>query len=350
MAEEEAKKQHEIKVIKAQEFYNELVRLWENTGNNNTLAVMSLEQADTVLVDCDNFISMIGQIPNIPCFGEVFQGNCYSIDLTDCHNKDFGIIPVEKIDDKTVKLNFNYLEKRVEKYRQKIEAAISSTNDFKRTIKQIIHVDITPNLEATRQTDQQITTVTTSNITAKTSLSRLSLFYVIDVETTGLNPLTDEIIQITALRFLNFKPVDTFTTYVRPHDGLNSRAQKINGITEEDVKNAPYIEQIIEQFDAFLTNPLKKENPPIVGHNVGFDFQFLRANKSKSMVYPRKFYDTLELSKRQYNYLSAFKLDYVIKAILGIFRADAHDSLSDSLASGLLFKKICEDRIGFKLE
>lgn len=171
----------------------------------------------------------------------------------------------------------------------------------------------------------------------------------IDVETTGLNPVNDEIIQITALRFLNFEPVETFTTYVKPRNGLNPKAQEINGITEQDVENAPYIEQVIRQFDAFISEPKtkQKQGPPIVGHKIAFDYQFLTTHGSTTLsadmaLNSRKFYDTLELSKKEYSFYSNFRLESLTKNVLNILRSDAHDSLSDALVTGLLFKEICK--------
>ena len=143
---------------------------------------------------------------------------------------------------------------------------------------------------------------------------------------------------------MNFQPVEALTSYVHPKHGLNADAQKINQITEEDVKDAPEIDQILPAFDAYLAPGV-----PIVGHNLGFDYNFLRANGSRVMrenlTKERKFFDTLELSKREYKDSPKYSLDYLCRTELGIIRSTAHNSLSDALATGLLFAAICQSRM-----
>lgn len=181
------------------------------------------------------------------------------------------------------------------------------------------------------------------NVTARTRISSVSTFAAIDTETTGLSITEDEIIQISAVKFVNFQPVEAWTSYVKPKKGLKSRAQKINHITEEDVRDAPDLEEAISAFDAYLAG-----NFPIVGHNLSFDYNFLRANGSRvmseSILGKRKFYDTLSLAKREYR-LGRNSLDYLCRVVLHIARDDAHSALSDAVAAGLLFADICKSRI-----
>ncbi|MCH5260716.1 MAG: 3'-5' exonuclease [Lachnospiraceae bacterium] len=349
---EQAAKQREEDLSKAAAFYNELVQLWKRAGYDQSLNDKTIEDAYSAIADCDKFISLLHQIPEINCFQEIFAQHCSYLTGSECRSEDFGKMSTEKVGDDTIKIDFAQLETRSQRYRDKVEKAIEATNAFNDALAQIVHVDIVPDLTAVPKSASTILPVQTTNITAKTSLNKLSVFYVIDVETTGLNPIIDEIIQITALRFLNFEPVETFTTYVKPRNGLNPKAQKINGITEKDVENAPYIEQVIRLFDAFLSEPHAKKEPPIVGHKISFDYQFLTAHGSTALsvamaLNSRKFYDTLELSKREYSYRSVFTLEALTENILNVLRSDAHDSLSDALATGLLFKQICKNRIGF---
>lgn len=349
---EQAVKQCEENISKAAAFYNELVRCWKDTGDRLYFNGVTLDDAYTAIADCDKFISLLHQIPAVNYFQDIFAQHCLYLTKFGCHSDDFGEMSIEMVGDNTVKIDFAHLEARTQRYRGKVEEVIEATNAFNNTLAQIVHVDIVPDLTATPCSCPTRVSVETSNITSRTSLSKLSVFYVIDIETTGLNPVNDEIIQITALRFLNFEPTETFTTYVKPHNGLNPKAQKINGITEKDVENAPYIEQVIRLFDAFLSESHTKQEPPIVGHKIAFDYQFLTAHGSKALsdarlLNSRKFYDTLDLSKREYSFCSVFKLETLTRNILNILRSDAHDSLSDALATGLLFKQICKKRIGF---
>lgn len=351
---EQATKQREEDISKAIAFYDELVRLWNNTGDRLYFIGTTLDDAFTAIADCDRFISLLHQIPKINCFQEIFAQHCLYVTESGCRSNDFGEISTELVGNNTVKIDMTQLEAHIQRYRSKVEEVIEATNAFNSSMAQIVHTAIVPDLAAAPNTSFTLTSVQTANITSKTSLNKLSVFYVIDVETTGLNPVSDEIIQITALRFLNFEPIETFTTYVKPRNGLKPAAQRVNGITESDVENAPYIEQVIRQFDAFISEPKtkQKQGPPIVGHKIAFDYQFLTTHGSTALsvamaLNSRKFYDTLELSKREYSFYSNFRLESLTKNVLNILRTDAHDSLSDALATGLLFKQICKSRIGF---
>ena len=351
---QQAAKQREEDLSKAAAFYDELVQLWKRAGYSQSFKGKTIEDADSAIADCDKFISVLHQIPEIKCFQEIFAQHCSYLTGTECRNEDFGRMSTEMVGTDTIKIDFAQLETRSEIYRNEVEKTIEATNTFNAALAQIVHVDIVPDLAATPNSSFALTSVQTTNITSRTSLNKLSVFYVIDVETTGLNPVNDEIIQITALRFLNFEPVETFTTFVKPRNGLKPAAQRVNGITESEVENAPYIEQVIRQFDAFISEPKtkQKQGPPIVGHKIAFDYQFLTTHGSTALsvamaLNSRKFYDTLELSKKEYSFYSNFRLESLTKNVLNILRTDAHDSLSDALATGLLFKEICKKRIGF---
>ncbi len=207
-------------------------------------------------------------------------------------------------------------------------------------------VKVSPDLSARFADKQSICQIKTTNITARTPISRIKTFYAVDIETTGLSPVENELLQVAAIKFVDFEPVEAFVTFVKPRARIPVRTQKINRITPQMVKGAPRIESIIKQFDDFLTDSTTGENPPIVGHNLSFDQRFLCANGSHAFLDDRVFYDTLEMSRRQFSTEKSFKLDSLTKSKLKILRDDAHTSLSDSLVTGLLFKKICEERMG----
>lgn len=175
----------------------------------------------------------------------------------------------------------------------------------------------------------------TYTITSKTPDKFVSEYFVVDVETTGLNVGSAEIVQLCAIHFIDFRPADCFCTYVKPRRGIKYEAERINGIHAETVADAPYIEQVMESFDAYLG-----EKPTIVGHNIPFDLKFLYAFGSQSILTGGRIYDTLPLAKRawsSYNY----KLDTLCSTALNVSRSDAHDAKSDCLATGLLFEKEC---------
>lgn len=179
----------------------------------------------------------------------------------------------------------------------------------------------------------------TTNVTSRTPLAKFNDFYAIDLETTGLSEVKNEIIQIAIIKFHHFQPAEILSSYVKPRRGLKPEAAAINHITEDMVADAPYIEQIMQSVDAFIG-----ERAPIVAHNLQFEYKFLAANGSENIVKKRPLYDTLELSKRIWR-LESYSLENVCRNTFK-FTPALHNAESDALTCGLLFREICSERIG----
>lgn len=183
----------------------------------------------------------------------------------------------------------------------------------------------------------------TNNVTSRTPLAKFNDFYAIDLETTGLSEVKNEIIQIAIIKFHHFQPVEILSSYVKPRKELKPEAAAINHITEDMVADAPYIEQIMQSVDAFIG-----ERAPIVAHNLQFEYKFLAANGSENIVKKRPLYDTLELSKRIWR-LESYSLENVCRNTFK-FTPALHNAESDALTCGLLFREICNERIGIPAE
>ena len=179
----------------------------------------------------------------------------------------------------------------------------------------------------------------TNNVTSRTPLAKFNDFYAIDLETTGLSEVKNEIIQIAIIKFHHFQPVEILSSYVKPRKGLKLEAAAINHITEDMVADAPYIEQIMQSVDAFIG-----EKAPIIAHNLQFEYKFLAANGSENIAKKRPLYDTLELSKRIWR-LESYSLENVCRNTFK-FTPALHNADSDALTCGLLFREICSERIG----
>lgn len=96
-------------------------------------------------------------------------------------------------------------------------------------------------------------------------------FVALDVETTGLKPLQQRVIEIAAIRYRNGKEIERFETLVFPERRIPGYITKLTGITDELVAAAPRFAEIASELEAFLGTSL------IVGHKVGFDLSFLNA-------------------------------------------------------------------------
>lgn len=171
----------------------------------------------------------------------------------------------------------------------------------------------------------------TNNVTSRTPLAKFNDFYAIDLETTGLSEVKNEIIQIAIIKFHHFQPVEILSSYVKPRKGLKLEAAAINRITEDMVADVPYIEQIMQSVDAFIG-----EKMPIVAHNLQFEYKFLAANGSENIAKKRPLYDTLELSKRIWR-LESYSLENVCRNTFK-FTPALHNAESDALTCGLLFR------------
>lgn len=92
----------------------------------------------------------------------------------------------------------------------------------------------------------------------------------LDLETTGLDPKTDAITEIGAVRFNSRRVEEEFSTLVNPLRSIPPFITKLTGITNAMVKNAPTLEEVIPDLVDFV------QDLPILGHNVKFDIGFLR--------------------------------------------------------------------------
>ncbi len=254
---------------------------------------------------------------------------------------DLGYVDIKRMGGDQVKVSFDSQVERVERLRREYAETIENTAVFREKKAALQFVPVTLTEGAEPQHSDVLLPIQGKNITQSTPVSRLSNFMVIDTETTGLSPTENEIVQLTAINFVNLVPTRAFSTYVRPRGEMGEKAMQINGITPDMVKDAPYIEQVLPSFSEFIGTKV-----PLVGHNISFDLNFLQASGLPATAYYRRtVYDTLDLSKKVYASPSN-KLTYLCRHTLHVIRDDAHDAVSDALATGELFLTICRRRIG----
>src|SRR6266508_3439352 len=92
----------------------------------------------------------------------------------------------------------------------------------------------------------------------------------IDLETTGLNPDRDAIIEIGAVKFKGHRVEDEWSTVINPNRHIPEFITGLTGITDAEVRNAPRLADVGADLEAFVGDA------PIVGHNVRFDLGFLQ--------------------------------------------------------------------------
>lgn len=159
-------------------------------------------------------------------------------------------------------------------------------------------------------------------------------YIVLDVETTGLHPVNDRIIEIGAARVQGGTVCETYQTLVNPGRKLEERIVELTGITDETLKGAPYIEDVLPEFLAFASEDT------LLGHCVRFDFAFLkRAAVNQKQTFEKKAIDTLKLARLCLPELPSRALGELCRHY-GIVHA-AHRALGDALATHALYGKLC---------
>lgn len=120
-----------------------------------------------------------------------------------------------------------------------------------------------------------------------------AIYIVFDVETTGLSATYDKIIELAAVKMQNGNIIDKFERFVNPHHALSATTIELTGITDDMVRNAPEIEQVIKDFYEFIGDGI------IVAHNASFDMGFLYEGYRRTGIdhFNHPVIDTLELAR-----------------------------------------------------
>lgn len=161
-----------------------------------------------------------------------------------------------------------------------------------------------------------------------------SSYIVLDIETTGLDPKTEKIIEIGAARVRDGQVAETYQTLVNPARKLTERIVELTGITDDMLCGAPYIEEVLPAFLDFAGEDL------LLGHSVRFDYSFLkRAAVNQKYAFEKKAVDTLKLARLCLPELPSRSLGALCEHY-GIGHT-AHRALGDALATHALYQKLC---------
>ncbi len=161
-------------------------------------------------------------------------------------------------------------------------------------------------------------------------------FVAFDLETTGLSSRTDRIIEIGAVILKEGKEIDRFQTFVDPERPLDRKIVELTGITDEMLKGAPKIEEVLPKFLEFVGNRV------LVAHNSDFDTGFIRGECSRlGYEYNLTAADTLILSQNLLSHLNKFKLNIVSNA-LSLPDFNHHRAGDDAMTCGLIMHRLCQ--------
>jgi DNA polymerase-3 subunit epsilon len=169
-------------------------------------------------------------------------------------------------------------------------------------------------------------------------------YCIVDVETTGLSPRHNGVIEIGLVKVSGLKIIDTYSTFINPGKDIPYFITQLTGITNEDVYDAPFFEDIADEITEFIGSNI------LTAHNLSFDSSFLK----KEFIYCGKEplnnlgLCTLKLSRRIYPMLRSKSLGVVCKH-LGLKNSGAHRALSDSEVTAKLLIKLIKEVKNFNI-
>lgn len=162
-------------------------------------------------------------------------------------------------------------------------------------------------------------------------------FIALDIETTGLRPTYDKIIEIGAVRVSNGAIVEKFRTFVDPGIHIPYYITNINGITDKMVKGAPAIEDALPKYLEFASDL------PVIAHNAQFDMSFIRHNSGLlGVTLSNKVIDTLLFCRKMLRDIENHKLDTVSNHF-GIRLENHHRAIDDCIAAAHIYLKCVEN-------
>jgi len=152
----------------------------------------------------------------------------------------------------------------------------------------------------------------------------------LDIETTGLDPSADAVIEIGARRFDGARVENEFTTLVNPGRHIPEFITGLTGISDEMVRQAPSIRDVLDELAAFIGDS------PILGHNIQFDLSFFKKYKLFEL---NERIDTYEMAAVLMPSASRYNLGSLGQQ-LGVALPATHRALDDARATHGVFVRL----------
>lgn len=162
-------------------------------------------------------------------------------------------------------------------------------------------------------------------------------YVALDLETTGLNPNSDRILEIGAVKFINGEAVEEYDTFVDCRMKIPEMITRLTGIDNSMVEGAMKMETAVEKLVAFC------EGMPILGHNILFDYSFIKRQAvNQGLEFQKLGIDTLKIAKNCLNELPSRRLD-ALCSHYGICQENHHRALDDAWSAVKLYDKLAEE-------
>jgi len=157
-------------------------------------------------------------------------------------------------------------------------------------------------------------------------------YIALDIETTGLDPEADEVTEVAAVKFDETRVLDTFHTLLNPHQPMPYRIERLTGISQESLRDAPSFTAVASDLASFLGDL------PLVGQNIAFDISFL---ERRGVPPAGPAYDTYDLARLLLPQLPDYSLRRLAQH-LGVKFPVRHRALADAEAARQVFLALRE--------
>lgn len=162
----------------------------------------------------------------------------------------------------------------------------------------------------------------------------------IDIETTGLDPQKDAIIEIGAVRFNAQRIEDEWSTLINPGRHIPEQITQLTGIDDSMVRNAPRIQEVLEELEEFVGAST------VLGQNVRFDLGFLQRQRVLTL---NPVVDTYELASVLLPTASRYNLG-ALGQLLGIPLPANHRALDDARVTHAVYERLMAMAVELPLE
>jgi len=160
-------------------------------------------------------------------------------------------------------------------------------------------------------------------------------FTVADIETTGLEPEYNDIIEIGAYKYRNNKVVDEFQSFIDIGRKLPPNIITLTGIKDEDLSGAPSQKVVLKGFRDFVGNDI------LCFHNAYFDLNFLNYHLQNEglRLFFNDYHDTLQIARIFTPHLKSHSLEKICE-YFEIENKSAHRAIHDAKATGKLLLEL----------
>lgn len=166
---------------------------------------------------------------------------------------------------------------------------------------------------------------------------RITSFVCFDIETTGLSPEEDYIIEIGAVKVREGKITEYFNELIKPPVPLPEKIIQLTGITEDLLKEAENQGEVIPRFIEFAGEDI------LMGHNILFDYSFLKVGAARlGIPFERQGIDTLKISRGAISGDESKSLANLCKRYQ-VVNPSAHRASHDAKATAVVYAHLCNE-------